>query len=369
MSAAFASPLLAALRTPEVAAAFAVADWEALIHQARRANLLARVALRLDECGLLACVPPRPRAHLDSAATLATAQADAVRREVEHIRQALERTGVDIVLLKGAAYLLAGLPAARGRIFSDIDVLVPFDRLDEVEVALRLRGWATTHHSAYDQRYYRQWMHELPPLRHIVRTTVVDVHHAILPRTARLKPSSAKLLAASRPLPAGDRLRALAPLDMVLHCASHLFHNEELSQGLRDLGDLDSLLRHFAPEPGFWEALPARAAELELARPLYYGIHHAARLYGTPVPASAAPEIAKGGPPGALGRLMGALYDRGLQPAEDRDAMSSLARQALFIRAHWLRMPLPLLVRHLSAKALRTDRDNEATANRADARP
>jgi hypothetical protein len=368
LSDAPASPLLAALRTPAVVTTFGVADWEALIVQARRANLLARVAFRLEERGLLACVPTRPRAHFESATTLASAQAGAVRREVEHIVRAVNRTGVDTVLLKGAAYLLAALPAARGRMFADIDVLVPFDRLDEVEAALRLHGWATTHHSDYDQRYYRQWMHELPPLRHVVRTTVVDVHHAILPRTARLKPSSAKLLAASRPLPAGDRLRVLAPIDMVLHSATHLFHNEELGQGLRDLGDLDSLLRHFAALPGFWKALPARAAELDLARPLYYGIHHATRLYGTPVPTPAALEIAKGGPPGALDRVMDALYDRALRPAEDRDPVASLARQALFVRAHWLRMPLPLLVRHLGAKALRTDRNDAAAANRADAR-
>ena len=44
---------------------------------------------------------------------------------------------------------------------------------------------ATTHHSAYDQRYYREWMHELPPLLHVRRQTALDVHHAIAPETAR----------------------------------------------------------------------------------------------------------------------------------------------------------------------------------------
>ena len=153
-----------------------------------------------------------------------------------------------------------------------------------MENALTIHGWSTTHHNAYDQRYYRQWMHELPPLRHNTRATVLDVHHAILPLTARLKPSSAKLLAASRPLAGHDRLRVLCPADMVLHSATHLFHNEELSHGLRDLTDLDILLRHFGPEPGFWEELPRRAAELDLVRPLYYGLRFASHFLGTPVP-------------------------------------------------------------------------------------
>src|SRR5438045_6762401 len=111
-------------------------------------------------------------------------------------------------------------------------------------------------------------MPALPPLRHATRNTVVDVHHAILPRTARLKPDSAKLLAASRPVPDSDRLRLLAPTDLIVHSATHLFFNEEFSNGLRDLVDLDSLLRHFGEQPGFWSTLGERAAELDLVRPL-----------------------------------------------------------------------------------------------------
>jgi hypothetical protein len=242
-------------------------------------------------------------------------------------------------------------------VFSDVDILVPFARLAEVESALMLHGWATTHHNAYDQRYYRRWMHELPPLRHIVRMTVVDVHHAILPPTARLKPDSAKLLAASRPIVGEDRLRVLCPVDMILHSATHLFHNEDLSQGLRDLADLDSLLRHFGREPGFWEELPRRAAELDLARPLYYGLRYASRFLGTPVPSRAHRLADAGRPPRLAGHLMDALYDRALRPvaASDAGTLTPLYRHALYVRAHWLRMPPLLLAWHLGVKAFRRD--------------
>jgi hypothetical protein len=229
--------------------------------------------------------------------------------------------------------------------------------LDAVENALNIRGWSTTHHNAYDQRYYREWMHELPPLRHNTRMTVLDVHHAILPLTARLKPASAKLLAASRPLAGHDRLRVLCPADMVLHSATHLFHNEELSHGLRDLTDLDILLRHFGPEPGFWEELPHRAAELDLSRPLYYGLRFASHFLGTPVPSEAHHRADTGRPPRITGRLMEALYDRALRPVAARDAgaITLLARDALYVRAHWLRMPPLLLIRHLGTKAFRRE--------------
>lgn len=348
-----------ALQRPHELAPCTLPQWEELIHQARRTNLLSRVAQSLTELSLLRSVPPAPRANLEAALVVAAAQVEAVEREVAFLRTALATVDVDLVLLKGAAYLIAGLPAARGRVFSDVDILVPFTKLAEVEAALMLHGWTTTHHNAYDQRYYRQWMHELPPLRHNARTTVLDVHHAILPVTARLKPESAKLLAASRPIGGDDRLRVLSPADMVLHSATHLFHNDDLSQGLRDLADLDSLLRHFGQEPGFWEELPSRATDLDLARPLYYGLRYASRFLGTPVPVEARRRADTGQPSRLSVRLMDALYDYALRPVAARDGglVTPLSRRALYVRAHWLRMPPHLLAWHLSVKALRREEE------------
>ncbi|HVC11496.1 MAG TPA: nucleotidyltransferase family protein [Burkholderiales bacterium] len=351
-----------ALRDPRALPGWPLARWEALVRQARRANLLSRLAVLLDADGLLQSVPEAPRAHLDAARTVSQAQEEAVRREVAYVYQALAPTGAEIVLLKGAAYLFAGLPAARGRVFSDVDILVPGVALGQVEAALMLHGWATTHHDPYDQRYYRRWMHELPPMQHITRGTVLDVHHAILPTTARLKPDSAKLLAASRPLAGEPRLRVLAPADMVLHSATHLFFNEELGSGLRDLADLDSLLRHFGRQPGFWEQLAGRAREMDLTRPLYYALRYATRILRTPVPATALRAAEIGRPSPLLRRLMDVLYLRALRPDHPgaADRLTPLARHSLYVRAHWLRMPPVLLVYHLGVKAFR--RESPGTA-------
>jgi hypothetical protein len=198
-------------------------------------------------------------------------------------------------------------------------------------------------------------MHELPPLRHVKRLTVLDVHHAILPDTARLKPASAKLLAASRALPGQDRLRVLAPMDMILHSATHLFHNDELSNGLRDLVDLDGLLRHFATTQEFWPALADRAAELDLARPLYYGLRYAGLTLGTPVPPAVSASAERGAPSRWLRAVMDRLWLGALRPDHPTAALrhTALARQLLYLRAHWLRMPPMLLAYHLSVKAMR----------------
>ena len=350
-----ADTVVLALRDPAALRGSSLPQWETLIRQGRRTNLLPRLALALDGLGLLGEVPPAPRVHLEAARTLARAQADAVRREVAYIDRALASAGVPIVLLKGAAYLIAGLSAARGRVFSDIDILVPQGALGNVEATLMLHGWHTSKTTAYDQRYYRRWMHELPPLRHNSRQTLLDVHHAILPITARLKPDSAKLLAASRPIAGEPRLRVLAPIDMALHSATHLFCNEDVGNSLRDLVDLDSLLREFASEESFWPRLTVRAGELDLTRPLYYALRYAVRLLDTPVPERVLGAAEIGRPPTVLRGLMDALFLRTLQPNPAGNGLSSLARGSLYVRAHWLRMPPLLLAQHLAVKALRRE--------------
>lgn len=349
--------LAAILRDLSQLATLDMPAWETLIAQARSANLLGWLATRLRDSGGLDNIPDAPRAHLSSALIQSRAQRTTVLRELDHLRVALEPTKSDVVLLKGAAYVLAGLPAARGRMFTDIDILVPREQLANVEAALMLHGWVTTHHDAYDQRYYRQWMHELPPMLHVTRATVVDVHHAILPTTARLHPDSRKLLACAQAVPGERMFRVLAPIDMVLHSLTHLFHNEELEQGLRDLVDLNELVRDFGPRPEFWCRIVERAAELDLLRPLHYGLRYATKILGTRVPPDVLQATARAGPPAPWPSVMDWLFLRALRPAHPSasDRFTPIARKLLYIRAHWLRMPPWLLVRHLAIKAVRRE--------------
>ncbi len=343
----------AALLEPASVQRFEATDWDLLVRQARAAELLARIAALLEQHGLLEGVPHGPREALASALALANAQHDEARREVAHVRAALASLDVRIVLLKGAAYVFSGVPAARGRTLSDLDVLVPRDRLAEVESALLLAGWATTHPSKYDQHYYRTWMHELPPLQHVRRQTMLDVHHAILPATARLKPDSGKLLSAAVPV-GSSGIHVLAPHDMVLHSLTHLFQNEELSHGLRDLSDVDLLLRHFGAASGFWEHLLERARELGLVRPLYYGLHQVHRILRTPVPLETLQATGQLGPRWPLRAVMDGLWSRALRPLHPSttEPLTGTTLLLLYARAHWQRMPPALLARHLLIKAV-----------------
>jgi hypothetical protein len=310
----------------------------------------------IEARGLLARVPAPARAHFDWVRPLAVRHRQAVGFEVACIQAALQPTGLPLVLLKGAAYAMADLDAGRGRLFGDIDLLVPKARLDDVESALMLAGWANNHHDAYDQRYYRQWMHELPPMTHVRRGSSIDVHHALVPETAPVRPDPASLLARARPIPGRPGLAVLAPDDMVLHSAVHLFFDGEFDKGLRDLFDLHRLLTEFGVQPGFWDGLAARARALELGRPLFYALRHSRRMFGPAVPPALLAETTPDGPNPALGWLMDWLFARALLPLHPScdSAAGACARFMLYVRGNWLRMPPLMLSRHLFRKAFLT---------------
>jgi hypothetical protein len=356
------TPLIVqALRQPAVMSSFTLADWDVLIRQAREADLLAHICASIQRHGLLTHIPPQAREHLEWSRVIAERHIEAVQWEVELIRKALAEIGVPVVLLKGAAYVIGQLPPAQGRIFSDVDIIVPKEKLDMVEANLMLHGWAATHHDAYDQRYYRTWMHELPPMRHIKRMTVIDVHHAILPATAHVHPDSEKLLATAIPVEGHDKVMVFAPVDMVLHSATHLFHNEQLDHGLRDLVDLDCLLRHFSDLPAFWPTLVMRAQELELTRSLFYALRYTTQILNTPIPPSVIQAAQIGSPNQLLAALMDLLFTRALLPNHPSCSnwFATLARRVLYVRATWLRMPPFMLARHLFHKAFISPKSDE----------
>lgn len=346
-------PLLRSLREPAFMASHGEATWDLLLRQAVSAGLLARLGALAREAGVERSLPLPVRRQMRALLGVSQEQRRAVRWELVLLSRDLASLPGPVMLLKGAAYVAGDLPPAPGRLFSDIDILVPREQLDEAEAALMLGGWASAAGTAYDERYYRRWMHELPPMVHLRRQTNLDLHHTILPLTARIKTHSAPLLAAAQPVTEFPRFSLPSAPDQILHSATHLMHEGEWGHGLRDLSDLDSLLRRHAVEPGFWNTLLARAATLSLGRPLFYALCLCRRHLHTPVPEDVLERCpARPGP--LLRWLMQGLLRRALTSAH-RGSMAPgtrVAEFALFVRSHYLRMPLHLLVPHLVVKAV-----------------
>jgi hypothetical protein len=301
-------------------------QWDLLIRQGRRANLLSHLAHRFVLAETLDDVPVAPRNHLKSALIVAAQQDLAMRWEVSCIRDALSADGIPLILLKGAAYLIAELPISAGRMFSDVDILVPKAILGKTEGRLIIHGWHSGIQDNYYQEYYRRWMHEIPPMKHIERGTYIDVHHSILPETASIKVNTDLFFEKLAPV------GALAGVYI----------------------DLDALFRNFGESEGFWDRLLPRAQELGLLRPLFYASRFSTRILKTPIPISFIEELATIAAPSSLIlKFMDFCYSRALLPVHKSCDVSgtSLARLALYLRSHWVRMPVHLLAYHLTRKA------------------
>jgi hypothetical protein len=317
------------------AATLTAGEWEGVIGAARAEAMLAALAHRLEDAPL-----PGPVAALfcdeRAAAAVATKQA---LWEAEMARRALASEHIEFVLLKGTAYAAAGLSCAAGRQIGDLDILVPVHDIGRAENELLEAGWEWVKSDPYDDAYYREHMHELPPLIHKARDRMIDVHHTILPQTHRTTPDPLALVTDAVMTKSG--FAVLSPADMACHSAAHLLADGDLQGGLRNLWDFHCLTRDFAAsDPGFWGRLDARADKHGLRAV----VHRAARL-ARDVFGAALPEGWDRRDP------RDRWFKRRLLARDDWGRASNFAlRQAFYIRSHWLRMPPRLLARHLWTK-------------------
>jgi len=322
--------LARALRTPGNTLALDGEGWTALIAIARAEQMIGTLAFRLEGLPL----PETVDRILADARASAEQGRIAALWEAEAARRALAPIGVPLVLLKGTAFVAARLRAGEGRSIGDLDILVARATLDAVEAALLEVGWEWVKPDPYDDAYFRQWMHELPPLIHRERDRMIDVHHTILPLTARITPDAAALLAASIEVAPG--LFALSPSDMLVHAAAHLFADGDLAGGMRNLWDVHCLVEEFGTK-----GLEERAAHHGLAREVARALRLAVALYGD----------------GATLNPADRLYLRRLTARDGWGrATRPVTRFGFYVRSHWLRMPPAMLARHLWIKWRKTSK-------------
>ncbi|MDO4551861.1 MAG: nucleotidyltransferase family protein [Planctomycetia bacterium] len=360
------SLVLRFFRDPFSCKDFTYPQWNTLFEEARFGKLLSRLAWIIQEYNLDEDVPSQAKWILKSAQLRFEHNRRQLFWELDRIYRAILPLETfysspygqsPILLLKGAAYIAAGFPWAEGRSSVDMDVLVQRENLEEMERRLLEDGWLPSVKNEYDTRYYREWMHEIPPLCHIERKTVLDVHHNILPLTGRIKIRPELLWEQSLVLqeavnPAARHYRILSPPDMILHSAVHLFQDGEISNAFRDLLDLDAMLRYYLPQAGFMERLFLRAEELGTQRSLFYAIHFCHQLLGTPISAEHLRHVNSYGGNLCQKMIMNCCVPISLlsYPKEAQSFRVSLANQVLYLRSHFLRMPLRMLIPHLWQK-------------------
>ena len=350
--------LLDALADPAGCAALDLDRWDLLVRAARSSKLLGTLGSRIEAAGALDRVPAPAARHLQAAMAEAKYLRQMSLRQLVLIGELLRPLDLPLVALKGSAYILAGLRCAEGRLPRDVDLLVERHRLGDVERALLAAGWEFTKTEDYDQRYYREWSHELPPMRAQALPLELDMHHSILPPIGRLKPDAARLVADSVAVPGTD-FRVLRPADQLVHAAVHLFQDSDCVGKLRDLVDIDALARDFSARHGarFWADLTDSAELHSAGRPLWYALTFCRAWLETPIPGPAWSQIERFRPSWPARWAVTAFVSRVLAPVHPDSEPGIAYRTAaacLEFRALWLRMPPWTLAYHGTNKLIRS---------------
>lgn len=365
----FQNQLLTLVKRPTSGTSLTLAEWSQIIFALRETSMLARFGYLAREAGCFSEYPAAVRRHIQSATMFAKRQQQQVLFEATDLYKQLNELGTCPIFLKGAAYSLLDNSAAQGRIYSDIDILVPKNSLVEIQKRLFVNGWMPKALDEYDDRYYREWTHELPPMYHTLRGSVADIHHNLIPPISGKAPDILHFTQNTQKTDNG--LRTLAQEGLILHSCIHLFYNEEFSHGFRDIFDLHLLFSELKDSDLCWQRLIALAIKTDFTHVLYYAYRYCRKLFETKFPDCFKEKIETLRPNNASLYLTDAIIGQALLPKHKNSL--SFKRQcidvAALVRGHWLKMPLKTLVPHLAYKSWKGLRDGVAgkyTFERAD---
>lgn len=334
------------IKSPSVLADFTLAQWNDLVFILRREKLLARVYMLLSEESLVYLIPKPALKHFSNAVKMSRKQALVARREAENLTASLSDKARYIVFLKGAAYSLSNSPAALGRIYADIDIVVPKESLKRIEEFLTVFGWYSEELDDYDEHYYRQWAHEIPPMSHSSRGTVLDIHHNLVP------PVSGKHIDIENFISSYseniDGVTVLKEPAKFFHSAIHLFFNDDMTSAFRDMTDLYLMCR-FQPS-SFFDELLRIVDDYGFEKECMLALYFLQTRYDVVFPKRVLTRLDKFKKNANRWEL--SLLARLIEPKHKLlvQGESSLLQFVGEMRGHWLKMPVHVLIYHTGMK-------------------
>lgn len=323
-------------------------NWTDLIFILRETKLLASFYYQLVDTGQFELVPDFAALHLKSAKKHALRQAQQIRFEGQELKHALDEESIPVFFLKGASYILRESKNGRGRIASDIDALTSKENLPLAEQVLRKNGWQIKELTEYDDKYYRQWAHEIPPMSHPFRGTVLDLHHNLyLPISGRAPKMDMFIKGAL----AFDDLMVLGDEATVLHSVIHLYMNEDFSSAFRDLFDLFCLLEKRSES--FYENLYNLAEQSGFTFELFCCFYALERYFGLVVPLEIYDKCQKAHHSYTDRLWREVIFFNAVVPSHNSvvKAKHKLARDLVYLRGHFIKMPTHILFKHMLIKS------------------
>lgn len=237
-------------------------DWCDVIALSRQLGFLPFLYEKARNEDALDLLPESVFSQLKSASLEVVRQRESINWHLQQLC-ANNPQPIKSVLLKGAAYIVANKPNANYRLLSDIDLLVLKSAISDAELWLFLNGFTISVSDEYDDFYYRQWMHELPPFVNSVSGITLDLHHNILPLTSKRYINSELFFEKSKKV--DTNLFLPCDEDLIIHSSVHLIQDSVFNRTLRDLSDQFWLLKDYSETNSSTNPLIERSKELKLS--------------------------------------------------------------------------------------------------------
>lgn len=336
-------------KNPDSGLVLSEKTWEEVVFVLRQGKLLATLYHLASARGSFQKYPDYAKKHLHSASVYADRQAQQVIYECMEITAILKNKNITPVFLKGAGYTLAGSQNGMGRVYTDIDVLVEKSVINIAQDMLQKKGWHSEKLNDYDERYYREWAHEVPPMSNIFRGTIIDLHHNIVPPITGRAPDPSLFF--DEVYYTQEGLALLSPAAATLHSCVHLFTNEDFSNGFRDLIDLYLLTQEYG-DTEYWKNLFELAEQSGFSLELFYCMSMLKQTFDIVLPESMVQPLLAKYKNFKTDFLIKFVFKRALYPhhALTFSSLNNLASFLVYIRGHWIKMPFHILVMHLSVK-------------------
>jgi hypothetical protein len=343
------SDIISLFLQPERVLEFTPAQLSKVIVVLRQQKILARMCCRIQQAGVFEQLDEQSQRHFLNAKHIADRQREQVLNEAQDLVKTLDLVAEYLIFLKGAAYSMCGGVVGEGRIYSDIDILVPQKDIKACEKRLIINGWYGDEISDYDDKYYRKWAHEIPPMTHGRRGTIIDIHHNIVPLISKSSLNVDLLLEHKEEIAPG--IYVLSASAQLVHAAIHLFRNEDYIGSFRDLTDLYLMLE--SQDFEFYLQSIALAKQVGFLPELKLAIRYVHRLLGLDVPCEASKQLYQ--QDNIKQWANDAIFTKVLLPQHSlmKGTSTPILHGLAAIRGHILKMPLHILIYHLSVKASR----------------
>lgn len=202
--------------------------------------------------------------------------------ELNNLLSLLTEKDINLILLKGAAFIIYLYPDLGIRPMRDIDFLIRREDLDEVTEALRISGYRR--YSPISRNIIEDFHGEITFVKEKDTSLMIEPHWKISPEYAyscRINSEDFWHRASSVQINGIDTL-VLCPEDTILNLCLHLFQHFR-SIWLINACDIAELIRRYDNNID-WEVFLDRVIEYRLCLPVRYSLNKVVELFDLPVP-------------------------------------------------------------------------------------